>query len=68
MRRQKPRKLPKQPTPKKANNQSLDIDVAAIRCDYTNVQAAGAIMYDHTLFLEAPTAAQFVALQEATST
>ena len=51
-----------------AEVESLDIDVAAIRCDYTNVQAAGAIMYDHTLFLEAPTAAQFVALQEATST
>lgn len=48
-----------------AEVESLDIDVAAIRCDYTNVQAAGAVMYDHTVFLEAPTAAQFVALQEA---
>lgn len=50
-----------------AEVESLDIDVAAIRCDYTNVQAAGAVMYDHTVFLEAPTAAQFVALQEATA-
>lgn len=48
-----------------AEVESLDINVAAIRCDYTNVQAAGAVMYDHTVFLEAPTAAQFVALQEA---
>lgn len=48
-----------------AEVESLDIDVAAIRCDYTNVQAAGAVMYDHTVFLEAPTAAQFVALHEA---
>lgn len=45
--------------------ESLDLDVAAIRCDYNNVQTAGAVMYDHTVFLEAPTAAQFVALQEA---
>lgn len=51
-----------------AEVESLDIDVEAIRCDYNNVQAAGAVMYDHTLFLEAPTAAQFVALQEAAST
>ena len=50
-----------------AEVESLDINVAAIRCDYTNVQAAGAVMYDHTVFLEAPTAAQFVALQEATA-
>lgn len=48
-----------------AEVESLDIDVAAIRCDYNNVQAAGAVMYDHTVFLEAPTAAQFIALQEA---
>jgi hypothetical protein len=50
-----------------AEVESLDIDVAAIRCDYNNVQATGAVMYDHTVFLEAPTAAQFVALQEAAS-
>ena len=48
-----------------AEVESLDIDVAAIRCDYPNVQAAGAVMYDHTVFLEAPTASQFVTLQEA---
>ena len=50
-----------------AEVESLDIDVAAIQCDYTNVQAAGAVMYDHTVFLEAPTASEFVELQEAAS-
>ena len=32
--------------------ESLDIDVDAIKCDYTNVQAAGAVMYDHPVVLE----------------
>ena len=50
-----------------AEVESLDVDVAAIQCDYTNVQAAGAVMYDHTVFLEAPTASEFVELQEAAS-
>ena len=50
-----------------AEVESLDIDVAAIQCDYNNVQAAGAVMYDHTVFLEAPTASEFVELQEAAS-
>jgi hypothetical protein len=48
-----------------AEVESLDIDVSAIECSYTNAQAAGAVMYDHTVFLEAPTATQFVTLQEA---
>lgn len=50
-----------------AEVESLDIDIAAIRCDYTNVEAAGAVMYDHTILLEAPTATQLVTLQEATA-
>jgi hypothetical protein len=48
-----------------AEVESLDIDVAAIRCDYTNVQAAGAVMYDHTVLLEAPSASDFVTMMEA---
>jgi hypothetical protein len=48
-----------------AEVESLDIDVAAIRCDYTNVQAAGAVMYDHTVLLEAPSATDFVTMMEA---
>lgn len=47
--------------------ESLDIDVSNIECSYDNMQERGAIMYDHTIFLEAPTATQFVALQEATA-
>ena len=46
--------------------ESLDIDVANIECSYTNMQARGAVLYDHTVFLDAPTATQFVALYEAT--
>ena len=50
-----------------AEQESLDIDVSNIECSYDNMQERGAIMYDHTIFLEAPTATQFVALQEATA-
>ena len=32
-----------------AEVESLDIDVAAIECSYTNMQAGGAVMYDHEL-------------------
>lgn len=45
-----------------AEHESLDIDVAALTPTYENVQAAGAIMYDHTLMLEAPTLTQIAAL------
>ena len=48
--------------------ESLDIDVDDIKCSYDNMQERGAVMYDHTIFLEAPTATQFVALQEADAT
>lgn len=34
---------------KYAEVESLDIDVEAIECNYTNVQKAGAVMYDHEL-------------------
>jgi hypothetical protein len=45
-----------------AEHESLDIDVAALEPTYANVQAAGAIMYDHTLMMEAPTLTQLSAL------
>ena len=48
-----------------AEVESLDIDVAAIQCDYTNVQAAGAVMYDHPLLIDPPTATDFVSYYEA---
>lgn len=32
-----------------AEVESLDIDVSAIECSYTNMQAGGAVMYDHEL-------------------
>lgn len=32
-----------------AEVESLDIDIDSIKCDYTNVQAAGGVMYDHPL-------------------
>jgi hypothetical protein len=48
-----------------AEQESLDVDVDAIKCDYTNVQAAGAVMYDHTLQVNTPTATALVGLLEA---
>ena len=45
-----------------AEHESLDIDVTSLTPNYENVQAAGAIMYDHTLMLEAPTLTQIAAL------
>jgi len=48
-----------------AEVESLDIDVAAIQCDYTNVQAAGAVMYDHPLLIDPPSATDFVSYYEA---
>lgn len=36
---------------KVSEGEGLDLDVAAIRCDYTNVTAAGAVMYDHPVML-----------------
>lgn len=43
---------------KYAEVESLDIDVAAIECNYENVQKAGAVMYDHPLNVEALTATE----------
>lgn len=43
---------------KYAEVESLDIDVAAIECNYENVQKAGAVMYDHPLSVQALTATE----------
>jgi hypothetical protein len=48
-----------------AEVESLDIDVAALRCDYTNTEAAGAVMYDHMVHLTPGTATEFTAVSEA---
>ena len=45
-----------------AEVESLDIDVSAIECSYTNAQDAGAIMYDHPLLIDPLTATDFAAL------
>ena len=48
-----------------AEVESLDIDISAIECSYTNAQAAGAIMYDHPLLIDPPSATDFVGYYEA---
>ena len=48
-----------------AEVESLDIDVAAIRCDYPNTEAAGAVMYNHTIHLHPTTTTEFINLAEA---
>lgn len=50
-----------------AETESLDIDVDAIKCDYDNVQATGAVMYDHPVFVEAPTATELTNLMDASA-
>lgn len=50
-----------------AEAESLDIDVDAIKCDYDNVQATGAVMYDHPVFVEAPTATELTTLMDASA-
>ena len=45
-----------------AEHESLDIDVASLTPNYANVQAAGAIMYDHPLMIQAPTLTELAAL------
>lgn len=50
-----------------AETESLDIDVDAIKCDYDNVQATGAVMYDHPVFVEAPTATELTTLMDASA-
>ena len=48
-----------------AEVESLDLNVAEIECSYTNAQAAGAVMYDHPLLIDPPTATDFVGYYEA---
>ena len=48
-----------------AEVESLDIDISAIECSYTNAQAAGAVMYDHPLLIDPPTVTDFVGYYEA---
>ena len=49
-----------------AEVESLDIDVNAIECSYTNMQAGGAVMYDHELEI-GMTATELGALLDAAS-
>lgn len=46
--------------------ESLDIDVNALKPTYKAVQDAGAVMYDHTLLMQAPTIDTYFALSAAT--
>lgn len=48
-----------------AEVESLDIDISAIECSYTNIVAAGGVVYDHTLLVDPPTATQLTALMAA---
>ena len=48
-----------------AEVESLDLNVAEIECSYTNAQAAGAVMYDHPLLIDPPSATDFVGYYEA---
>jgi len=52
---------------KVAEDDSMDIDIAALTPDYGNVQAAGAVMYDHTIMMTAPSLTELAALQDAGS-
>lgn len=49
---------------KYAEVESLDIDVDSLRPTYEHVQAAGAVMYDHTVLLQAPTLSEVVTKME----
>ena len=49
---------------KYAEVEGLDIDLDAIAASYDNVQAAGAVMYDHTVIMSAPTLAEYAALTD----
>lgn len=52
---------------KVAEDDSMDIDIAALTPDYGNVQAAGAVMYDHTIMMTAPSLTDLANLQDAAS-
>lgn len=45
--------------------ESLDIDIMALRPNYQNIQAAGAVMYDHALMMDPPSLTDVLALMEA---
>ena len=49
-----------------AEAESLDVDYGKIECSETNVEAAGAVMYKHTVELTAPTLTQYASLLSAT--
>ena len=48
-----------------AEQESLNIDVDSLRPTYANVQASGAVMYDHPLMMDAPTLTQLAGLLDA---
>lgn len=48
-----------------AEGEGLDIDFGKIASTYENIQAAGAVMYDHPLQVDAPTLTQYVSLLDA---
>lgn len=48
-----------------AEAESLDIDIDALTPSYENVEAAGAVMYDHTVVVTPPTMTEFAALLDA---
>lgn len=45
--------------------ESMDIDLDALTPNYEHVQAAGAVMYDHTISLDAPSLTEYSALVDA---
>ncbi len=51
-----------------AEGEGLDIDFDKIASTYENIQAAGAVMYDHPLQVDAPTLTNYVALLDAETT
>lgn len=49
-----------------AEVESLDLDIDALTPSYENLQASGAVMYDHTVVLTPPTLTQYITLLDAT--
>lgn len=50
-----------------AEIESLDLDVDSIKASTENVEAAGAVMYNHTVMLTPPSMTDFAALVDATA-
>ena len=50
-----------------SEGEGLDIDLDELGSSYENVQEAGAIMYDHTIQIEAPTLDEYFALVDFTN-